>query len=92
MTGFPGAFTPTCTETHLPEYLSKWSDFKGIRIAAMSVHDPFVMKAFAKKLNAGDKIDWISDGSGLLTNELGVGIDLNNAGFGWRCRRFTAFI
>ena len=58
----------------------------------MAVHDHFVIQAFAKELGAGDKIEWICDGSGFLTRELGVEIDLTSAGFGKRCRRFTALI
>ena len=59
LTGFPGAFTPTCTNEHLPEYISKQlSDFKGIsKIAALAVHDPFVMQTYAEHLNAKGKID-----------------------------------
>ena len=56
------------------------------------MHDPFIIKAFAQSLDNGNKIDWIADGSGYLTQELGVGIDLMEAGFGIRCRRFTAML
>eukprot|EP00331_Platyophrya_macrostoma_P013558 CAMPEP_0176410924 /NCGR_PEP_ID=MMETSP0127-20121128/3323_1 /TAXON_ID=938130 /ORGANISM="Platyophrya macrostoma, Strain WH" /LENGTH=189 /DNA_ID=CAMNT_0017790467 /DNA_START=21 /DNA_END=590 /DNA_ORIENTATION=- len=93
--GFPGAFTPSCENVHLPEYIKRAAELKADgtdKIFAMSVNDPFVLGAFAKKLAAGDAITWIADGNGEFTKALDAGVDLSGPGLGFRSRRFTMII
>jgi peroxiredoxin len=57
--GVPGAMTPTCSESHLPGFISLVDEFKskGVdTVACISVNDPFVMSAWGKKLDVGDKV------------------------------------
>lgn len=58
----------------------------------MSVNDPFVVGAFAKKLESKDTLTWIADGNGDFTKALDVGVDLSKGSLGYRCRRFTMII
>lgn len=88
----PGAFTPTCSQKHLPAFIEK-ADLlksKGIdTIACVSVNDPFVMKAWGETVDAGDKVMLLADGSALFTKALGVQLDLTDKGLGIRSRRYA---
>jgi len=91
----PGAFTPTCSAKHLPGFLQNADALrqKGVEVVAcMAVNDPFVMDAWAKHNNAGDKVVMLPDGSGRLTKELGLELDLTGAGLGQRSKRFAMII
>jgi len=93
--GFPGAFTPTCTAQHIPEYVQRGQELKKVgvdKIYAMAVNDPFVLKAFADQIGGKQDISYIADGSGELTKALNVEADLKAAGLGIRCRRFTIVV
>jgi len=93
--GLPGAFTPTCSAQHLPGYvdLSAQLKAKGIdEIICFSVNDAFIMGAWGKDQNVGDKVRMIGDGSGLLTKDLGLELDLVEAGLGVRCQRFAMVV
>jgi peroxiredoxin len=93
--GVPGAFTPTCSDYHLPGFVLRAEDLqaKGVdRIACMSVNDAFVMKAWGEAQEVGDKVVLIADGVGAFTNALGLDFDLTGAGLGVRSRRFAAII
>ena len=87
--GIPGAFTPTCSLKHLPEYISLYEQFKakGVEVYVLSVNDAFVMKKFGEELKAG--LTMICDGSGLLTKSIDAGLDLTDKGLGYRTRRFS---
>ncbi len=88
----PGAFTPTCSQRHLPGYVDKASDLKtkGIdTIACVSVNDAFVMGAWGKAQNCGDNIMMLADGSGDFTKKLGLELDLTARGLGVRSQRFA---
>lgn len=88
----PGAFTPTCSQKHLPGFLEKAGDLKakGVdTIACVSVNDPFVMRAWGESVGTGDKILLLADGSGIWTNALGVTLDLTDKGLGLRSRRYS---
>ncbi|MGR4000974.1 MAG: peroxiredoxin [Alphaproteobacteria bacterium] len=91
----PGAFTPTCSEKHVPGYLehSPALKAKGIdQIACLSVNDPFVMGAWGESLASGDKLEMLADGSGRLTAALGLELHLEDAGFGLRSQRYAMLV
>eukprot|EP01023_Acetabularia_acetabulum_P027236 TRINITY_DN257_c0_g1_i1.p2 TRINITY_DN257_c0_g1~~TRINITY_DN257_c0_g1_i1.p2 ORF type:complete len:197 (-),score=47.74 TRINITY_DN257_c0_g1_i1:230-820(-) len=91
----PGAFTPTCSMKHLPEFIDKSDEIKagGVdTIACISVNDPFVMDAWAKSVGAGDKVMMLADGSGIFTKDLGVSLDLTDKGLGIRSRRYAMIV
>ena len=94
--GYPGAFTPTCMATHIPEYITnaeKIKSTKGVdEILALSVNDPFVVKAFAEHLGGKDKINYIADGNGELTRALGQECDLSVAHLAKRGNRMSLVI
>ncbi len=71
----PGAFTPTCSNQHLPGYVERADEIKakGVdTIACVSVNDAFVMDAWGKDRGAGDKIRMIADGNADLARALGL--------------------
>ncbi|XP_059646757.1 peroxiredoxin-2E, chloroplastic [Cornus florida] len=90
----PGAFTPTCSQKHLPGFVEKAAELKskGVdTIACISVNDAFVMKAWKKDLKIGDEVLLLSDGNGDFTKALGVELDLSDKpiGLGVRSRRYA---
>lgn len=92
MVGFPGAFTPVCTSTHLPEFAKLYDQFraKGAEVIPIAVNDAFVMKAFAEKIHAN--MSFIADPDAKLTRELDSGYDLSDKGLGFRSRRFSVVV
>ena len=91
----PGAFTPTCSLKHLPGFIARADDLraKGVdTIACISVNDPFVMDAWAKSVDAGDKVLMLADGSALFTKAVGAELDLTDKGLGVRSRRYAALV
>lgn len=91
----PGAFTPTCSAKHLPGFVEKAADFsaKGVdKVVCMSVNDAFVMDAWAKDQNAGDKVVMLADGNGDFARALGLVMDGKGFGMGERSQRFSAVI
>ena len=91
----PGAFTPTCSASHLPGYVVKSDDFfaKGIdSIICLSVNDAFVMNAWGKEHNVDDRVQMIADGSAKFTLAIGMELDLNKAGMGIRSRRYAMVV
>ena len=93
--GVPGAFTPTCNDTHLPGFLVRADDIKakGVdQIVCTAVNDPFVMAAWGKATHAGEHIRMLADGNGDLARALGLVLDLGHIGLGQRSKRFAAII
>ena len=93
--GVPGAFTPTCSDYHLPGFLIRAEDLraKGVdQIVCISVNDPFVMSAWADAQGVGEQITMLADGSANLTQAMGLEVDLSAAGLGTRSKRFAAII
>jgi len=91
----PGAFTPTCSNQHLPGYIEQADALraKGVDdIICMSVNDAFVMDSWGKDRGAGDKVRLIADGNGELSKALGLDFDGSGIGFGLRCQRFAAVV
>ncbi|KAF3498300.1 hypothetical protein DY000_02056043, partial [Brassica cretica] len=90
----PGAFTPTCSQKHVPGFVSKAGELrsKGVDvIACVSVNDAFVMEAWRKDLGIEDEVMLLSDGNGEFTGKLGVELDLRDkpVGLGVRSRRYA---
>ncbi|MFT4198078.1 MAG: peroxiredoxin [Pseudoxanthomonas sp.] len=91
--GVPGAFTPTCSEKHLPGFVARLDDFhaRGIEVYCVAVNDPFVMKAWGKARNVPETLPLLSDGNGDLTRALGLEMDASGSGMGMRSRRYALY-
>ena len=89
----PGAFTPTCSEKHLPGFINRFTDFRdrGIEVICMAVNDPFVMQAWGKTLDTPDGLQLVSDGNADLTRALGLEMDASGYGMGVRAKRFALY-
>lgn len=89
----PGAFTPTCSERHLPGYVKHFDDFKarGIDVYGMSVNDAYVMKAWAASQHVQAGLKLLADGNASLTKALGLEMDGTAYGMGIRSRRFALY-
>lgn len=95
MFGVPGAFTPTCSNKHLPGFVEQAEAIKakGVdQIVCMAVNDPFVMKAWGDQAGAGDQVMLLPDGNGALTAAMGLELDASGHGLGHRCKRFAMVI
>ena len=93
--GLPGAFTPTCSDHHLPGFVLRAEDLqaKGVdKIACVSVNDAFVMKAWGEAREVGDKVTLLADGSATFTKAMGLEVDLTGAGLGVRSKRYAAIL
>lgn len=92
--GVPGAFTPTCSETHLPGFVARYDDLraKGVdHVVCVSVNDVFVMSAWGKSQN-GENLIMAADGSAEWTRALGLEFDLTARGLGVRSRRYSMIV
>ncbi|WP_421717696.1 peroxiredoxin [Algiphilus sp.] len=92
--GVPGAFTPGCSQAHLPGYVVQADAIKakGVdTIACMAVNDAFVMDAWGKAQNA-EALLMLSDGNADFTKTLGLEMDASKAGLGLRCQRFAMVV
>ncbi len=90
MFALPGAFTPTCSQKHLPGYVRELPALhaKGVDlVACLSVNDAWVMKAWAEAHDALGKIVMLADGAGAFSKALGIDQDLSQFGMGVRARR-----
>lgn len=90
----PGAFTPTCSSSHLPRYNELAPTFfnNGVdEIICMSVNDTFVMNAWAEDQHA-DNITFIPDGNGVFTDAMGMLVDKSDIGFGKRSWRYAMLV
>jgi peroxiredoxin (alkyl hydroperoxide reductase subunit C) len=88
MFSLPGAFTPTCSQKHLPGYVKELAQLKakGVDIVAcLSVNDAWVMKAWAEQHDALGKIVMLADGAAAFSKALGI--DFEIPGMGVRCKR-----
>ena len=91
----PGAFTPACSNQHLPGYIQNAEQIKakGVdTIACISVNDVFVMDAWGKNQNAGDKVLMLADGDGEFAKAAGLELDLTGKGLGMRSQRYAMVI
>ena len=90
--GVPGAFTPTCSNAHVPGFLANAHAIraKGVdEIACLSVNDAFVMGAWADSQNTGTEIRMLADGDGAFAEAAGLVLDLTGHGLGVRSQRFA---
>jgi len=90
----PGAFTPTCSTTHLPRYNELAPVFRkhGIdRIICIAVNDPFVMEEWGKSQECGDVL-LLPDGNGAFTEGMGLMVDKNDLNFGRRSWRYSMLV
>src|SRR6476646_6857124 len=87
----PGAFTPTCSEKHLPGFVENFDEFrkKGIEVACVSVNDPFVMQARGQSQHVPDELIMLADGNGEFTRALGLEMDASAYGMGTRSKRYA---
>ena len=91
----PGAFTPACSQRHLPGYVEKAADLKakGIdTIACVAVNDAFVMDAWGKAQNVGDKVLMLADGNADFSKAAGLTMDGTNYGMGTRASRYAMVV
>lgn len=91
----PGAFTPTCSDYHLPGYLLRHDELeaKGVdTIACLAVNDPFVMEAWGRDRNVGDLVQLLADGNGEFTTAVGLAMDGSAFGLGTRSQRYAMVI
>ena len=93
--GLPGAYTSVCSAKHLPGYVNMFDQYKekGINhIICISVNDPFVMNAWGKAHNVGDKILMIGDPFLNFTKAIGAEVDKSGRGLGVRSNRYTMLV
>jgi len=93
--GLPGAYTPTCSAKHLPGYVMASNQLKEKeikKVICISVNDPFVMDAWGKAHNVGDKIIMIADSYGNFTKNIGAELNLIKKGLGIRSARYAMLV
>ena len=89
----PGAFTPTCSERHLPGFIQHFDAFraKGIEVACMAVNDAFVMQAWGRSQGVPQGMKMLADGNADFTRALGLELDASGYGMGVRSKRFALY-
>lgn len=90
----PGAFTPTCSTSHLPRYEELYEDFKaeGVdAIVCVSVNDAFVMYQWGLSQNAKN-VFLLPDGNGQFSRKMGMLVNKDNLGFGMRSWRYSMLV
>jgi peroxiredoxin len=90
----PGAFTPTCSTSHLPRYEELYDEFKALgvdQVVCLSVNDAFVMYQWGKAQGA-EKVFLLPDGNGEFSRKMGMLVDKANLGFGMRSWRYSMYV
>lgn len=93
--GVPGAFTPTCSNNHLPGFIENYDAIlaRGVdAIAVVSINDQWVMKAWARFSGGEGKIAFLADGNGTFVRAAGLDANMEAAGFGTRSKRFSMIV
>ena len=93
--GVPGAFTPTCSDHHLPGFVLRAEALsaKGVdKVVCVSVNDSFVMGAWGRDQNVGSSVVMLADGNGELAEALGLTMDGSGFGLGSRSQRYAAIL
>ena len=91
----PAAFSPTCHNSHIPEYLDAMDELhsKGVdEVVCVSVNDVFVMDAWARAIGAKDKIMFLADGSAFFAKAVGMDVDASAFGMGIRSHRYSMLV
>ena len=91
----PGAFTPTCSSTHLPGYMAAARALEAAGVDAiycLSVNDSFVMNAWAKDQGIEDEVVMLPDGNAEFTRGMGMNVDKHELGFGERSWRYSMLV
>jgi peroxiredoxin len=91
----PGAFTPTCSDHHLPGFVLRADDLKakGVdTVACIAVNDPFVMGAWGQVQNTEGAVTMLADGNGEFAAAMGLELDGSGFGLGTRSQRYAAII
>ncbi len=91
----PGAFTPTCSNQHLPGFIEKSEELRAAgvdTIVCLSVNDAFVMGAWGQQQGANGKVMMVADGNGELTEKMGLSMDGSGFGMGKRSVRYSMII
>ncbi|TDH38691.1 peroxiredoxin [Pseudohoeflea suaedae] len=91
----PGAYTPTCTQNHMPGYLKNYDAIKakGVDdIAVVAVNDAFVMDAWAKSTGGAGKMRFLVDWDAAFTKALGMEMDLSGGTLGIRSKRYSMIV
>jgi len=91
----PGAFTPACSQRHLPGFVDRAANIKakGIdEIVCVAVNDAFVMGAWGKEQKTEGKVRMLADGSGDFARALGLELDLTKGGLGIRSKRYAMLV
>lgn len=91
----PGAFTPTCSNQHVPGYLENHDALKAAgvdEIWCLAVNDPFVMGAWARDRGTADKIRMLADGNGDFAKAAGLTLDASGLGLGLRSQRYSMLV
>ncbi|WP_350017062.1 peroxiredoxin [Rhodanobacter sp. IGA1.0] len=91
--GVPGAFTPTCSNRHLPGYSAHFAEFRqrGIDVMCLAVNDGYVMQAWAASQQVPAGLLMLADGNASFTRALGLELDGSAFGMGLRTRRFALY-
>lgn len=89
----PGAFTPTCSNEHLPGYVQHFAEFqqRGVDVACLAVNDAYVMQAWARDQQVPPGMMMLADGNASFTEALGLELDGAAYGMGLRSRRFALY-
>ena len=91
----PGAFTPTCSASHLPGFVVHSDELfdKGVDlIACLSVNDAHVMHAWGKEHNVEDRVMMLADGNCRFTRAVGLEVNLEAGGMGLRSQRYAMIV
>jgi len=91
----PGAFTPTCSNLHMPSFIQNAAAFKakGVdTIAVTGVNDVFVMEAWKKSSGAEGKVEFLADGNGEFAKAIGTDFDASGNGLGTRSKRYSMLV
>jgi len=89
--GIPGAFTPVCTQRHIPEFAQSAEKLTAAgfsHLICIAPNDPFVLEAWARQVDPASRIDFYSDGNLEFTRALGLLEQVSHLFLGWRSARY----
>jgi len=93
--GVPGAFTPVCSDRHLPGFVARSTEIlaRGVDgIYCIAVNDHHVMAAWARWQGVAGRVKMLADGNGTFARATGLEIDLSDSGLGMRNKRYAAIL